>query len=362
MTEKDYQDYDEKGTSGQSVPDDIDFEETSSRMQVFFKIFALLGAVGFIAIIWYAYNQGKTPEGLDQVPVIKADTSPTKVKPEHEGGLVVPHQDISVLNEGEEEAKTEHLLPPPEMPLPIPTKEEDEHASVSLPTPPEAPSENDIAETENLLEVPQPPTLPQMGVETKSAETAVSETEKKSSLTVSQDGVAHLLSAKDAEKVNDTMDELPPPAPHEEKAEEKAKAETHVKETVKEVQHEAVTETKTAVEKTVAAAPTPKPTPKVEQVKKEAPVVAEKQPEATGDYRIQLASVRSDAAAQAGWKRLQAKHKSILEGVALHVQTVDLGAKGVYHRIRAGEFTKAKAQSVCAALKSQGSDCIVVRK
>lgn len=342
MSNQDYQEYDAKGNPVHKVPDDLDFEETSSRMQIFFKIFALLGAVGFIAIIWYAYNQGKTPEGTDQVPIVEADPSPTKVKPENEGGLVVPHQDIAVLNEGEEEVTTERLLPPPEMPLPIPSPEEAELEQPEAPKMMEATEEVADGETENLLTLPEPPQIPPADpsdIDSPDTMEPVIVMEEPVEETVEE--VMEAVEQAVTETISNS--ELPP-APEAEATEVVEKQATEVEAKADVVEAPVETEAKQVAEEISAV--------------EEKPNTAV----ATGDYRIQLASVRTEAKAQAGWENFTKKHKSILGSLSLHIEKADLGAKGIYYRIQAGEMPKSKATSLCSALKSQGTDCLVVKK
>jgi hypothetical protein len=77
--------------------------------------------------------------------------------------------------------------------------------------------------------------------------------------------------------------------------------------------------------------------------------------------RIQLAAVRNAAEAPKEWSRLQQLLGSALTGLSLTVETVDLGAKGVYRRIQAGPFPdKASAAAKCEAIKALKQDCLVV--
>lgn len=77
--------------------------------------------------------------------------------------------------------------------------------------------------------------------------------------------------------------------------------------------------------------------------------------------RIQLASVPNPDQATGEWKRLRHKYANALADLALTVETADLGAKGVYHRVQAGPFAdKASAQAKCAELKAEGAACLVV--
>ena len=81
----------------------------------------VLAAVGFAAVLWYAYLWGVGDEGSVELPVVRAETGPEKVKPEDPGGLQVPYQDQLVLDRRSEEGtvRVERLLPPPEVPLPV---------------------------------------------------------------------------------------------------------------------------------------------------------------------------------------------------------------------------------------------------
>lgn len=87
------------------------------------------------------------------------------------------------------------------------------------------------------------------------------------------------------------------------------------------------------------------------------PVVAQ-----TGQYLIQLLSVRSETAAKTAWANLQAAHGELLGGETLNIEAADLGERGTFYRVRFGAFdAKADANTVCTALKAQGQDCLVKR-
>ena len=57
-----------------------------------------------------------------------------------------------------------------------------------------------------------------------------------------------------------------------------------------------------------------------------------------GNYRIQLASLKSEAAAQKTWKRLAAKYKDVLASLTVHIQKVALTSSAPYYRLQAGPF------------------------
>jgi hypothetical protein len=72
--------------------------------------------------LWFAYVQEKGHAGGDavrgEVPLIRADERPTKVKPERPGGMEIPDREKLIYNPSR--SVTEHLLPPPEKPMPRP--------------------------------------------------------------------------------------------------------------------------------------------------------------------------------------------------------------------------------------------------
>ena len=77
----------------------------------------------FASSLWFAYQQGLKRGGVitgaADVPLIRADERPTKVRPEKPGGMEVPDRDKLIYTQ--KRAAVEHLLPPPEKPMPRPT-------------------------------------------------------------------------------------------------------------------------------------------------------------------------------------------------------------------------------------------------
>src|SRR5262249_56332416 len=73
--------------------------------------------------LWFAYVQGTRHAGGGDaaggsVPLIRADERPTKVKPEKPGGMEILDRDKLIYNPTR--PAVEHLLPPPEKPMPLP--------------------------------------------------------------------------------------------------------------------------------------------------------------------------------------------------------------------------------------------------
>jgi len=107
--------------------------------------------------------------------------------------------------------------------------------------------------------------------------------------------------------------------------------------------------------------PAPKPV-----VKAPVPVVAP-QPRPTavsGEYVVQVASLRSQDDAKRLWDKLSGNMSDLLTtSYYADVKRVDLDSKGIYYRLRvAGLVTKDRASSLCSQLKARGQDCIVTTR
>lgn len=81
----------------------------------------------------------------------------------------------------------------------------------------------------------------------------------------------------------------------------------------------------------------------------------------TGGALLQIGAYRTDALAEQAWQAFLAEHVDIVSGLATDVQMVDLGARGVWHRLRIGPFSSSDAASTtCDSLKARGADCFTV--
>lgn len=73
---------------------------------------------------------------------------------------------------------------------------------------------------------------------------------------------------------------------------------------------------------------------------------------------VHLASYRSIKQANAGWKTIQRRHKSLLDGMNSEVKKVDLGKKGTFYRLIAGPVeSKAAQRQLCTDLKRRRQFC-----
>jgi cell division septation protein DedD len=93
-----------------------------------------------------------------------------------------------------------------------------------------------------------------------------------------------------------------------------------------------------------------------------APAVAAAPPPHGGGWVVQLGAVRSEAEAKAEWARLKSVHRDELAELSPDIVRVDLGAKGIFWRVRGGPLDEAQARMLCADLAKQSQGCIIARK
>lgn len=132
------------------------------------------------------------------------------------------------------------------------------------------------------------------------------------------------------------------------------------------------------VEEKVAEVAVVKPQPKPETIEKKpeapkavtapkpAPVKTERVPltstTVAGGKYIQLGSYRDPSGAKKDWDILRKKYPSLLGGLSMKIETVNLGAKGTWHRLYAGQLSESRANEVCSILKTQNSGGCIVAK
>lgn len=254
--------------------------------------------VVFAAVVWNTYRQG-VRDGAGTLPVIAGEPGPYKHRPDDAGGLVVPDQDVQLWREFESEGEIDVAEAAPSAP-----------------------------ETDTLLgAAPEgqggPPLdlRPDMDASDRDPRT----------------GMPNAL-REEVQALADLDGRLP-----------------EVPETAPRI---------AALDPATAALSAQQNTSATPQVQ------AQPQPAAapqfafasTGAFKVQLAAFRDQQAADAAWTQLTTRHRAKFSGAGKHIQRADLGARGVFYRLRAGSFAdRAGANAFCNALKSAGEDCIVVQ-
>lgn len=81
-------------------------------------------------------------------------------------------------------------------------------------------------------------------------------------------------------------------------------------------------------------------------------------PTAGGAYLVHLASYKDTKNADAGWATLKRTYGTLLSDMSPTIKRVDLGAKGIFHRLFAGPLASQEdAQKLCAAFRQRGVYC-----
>lgn len=283
--------------------------------------FIVLIALSFmVGVVWKLYV-GASDSTPQSVPIVRADAEPFKVVPDEPGGMEIRHKDstiFSTLNsKDDEDSKVENLLAEDDDEEPMPRSQL--FAGLNTEKNPDVETSND----------PTPLDKPV---------------------------------GNEAQQVNEEEAE-PAPEPVVKKPEEPLfKVEEEIAEVAPPKKVEpAVEKVKTEPAPQPAAKPTLKPEPTIEP-SSGPKAEAVKAPSGSGDYVIQLASIKDESRAETEWKKLQQKYGQ-LNGYSYRVEQADLGERGTFYRIQAGPLAKDEANAICSSIKRvTPSGCLVKRK
>lgn len=78
-----------------------------------------------------------------------------------------------------------------------------------------------------------------------------------------------------------------------------------------------------------------------------------------GSYVIQIASLPSEAEAEASYSKLSSKFGGIIGGKGVDIRKAEIKNKGTYYRVRIPAGSKQEAQNLCAQYKKAGGSCLV---
>ena len=262
-----------------------------------------LGAVAAFGIgIWFAYDQGVKRGASGAPPLIRADQAPTKVAPENPGGMQVPNQDKQIYER-----------------LPGNTAQGPAGQTERLLPPPERPSATPTQ--------PNVATSPSVTVPNRSAQPVPNQAPATPPATSAVPNRTDAPSATPVQPVPGQPQTVTPPS---------QSART-------------------------AAAPAPAPATTQSQTPAAAPAARTVTATPGGSAKIQLASLKDQAAATATWNQLQKKFPEILGGLQPSYERVEIANKGTFIRLQAGPLKdRADAQAACAALAAKNQGCIVV--
>lgn len=269
-----------------------------------------------------------------QVPVVHAAQGAIKVRPQNPGGQEIPFRDYDINKrmQGEEPTgRVENLLPPPEQPRELPQAQAST-APAQVPPVPAAtagaqlasPAEQSNAEA-LLPAAPAPAPKP-----AAPKPMPVREAAPPPPATVA--------------KAPTPQPAPPPPVPASPAASSTGGPMALVPKSA------------TAAP---AATPPSAPAAKVAPPPPSAPAATETA--TISGWQVQLAASRAATAAKTEGERLKQKHSDVLGKLTVNIVRADLGAKGVFYRIRLGPARdKDEARAVCAQLAKRGQGCLVI--
>jgi hypothetical protein len=300
---------------------------------------ALLGAIALGGALAFAYKQSGGGLSGEQPPLVTADSRPVKELPEQAGGKEFPHKNKLIYDrlQNGDEPETERLVPRQE--------------NVAVPAlPPSADGPAPVASTDFTT-----PTTQAVGgaepiavASVDDGSTAEGGPRKVKTMVVRPDGSMDAPPEAAAAEAPAAAEAAPQAAAAAGAAPQTAPA--------------AAPPAAEAAPQQVAALPAPppptaKPKPAVQQTAAAAPAAA-----AATKYVVQVGSKKNQTDALASFADMQQKYPSLLANYRPMVQKADLGAKGVWYRLRIGPIVdKTAASKLCTQLKSQGlPDCLVM--
>lgn len=283
---------------GYDLSDD-EAEEERSRLPLLIVI-ALIVLAAFAGVVWLAYNQGVARGRTGAQVVVAAPDGPVRTGPTDAGGAPTPYLGLKVYQD------------------PLPPDAEAQSSSLAQSTLPGVP-----AEITQAAPVPPPTT------EAPPARF---------------DPAPPPVAAPAPPPARIAVAAPPPAAPRQLAAPPPAAAAPLPPATPP-----------------VAAAPAPAPV--AAAAPKPAPAAAPKPAPASatsGGALLQVGAYESEEIANTAFTRFQARFGAVAGTLSPNVQKADLGAKGIWYRLRVGPFAdRAAAASACEKLKAAGGTCLV---
>jgi len=310
---------------------------------------ALLGAIALGGALAFAYKQSGGGIGAgDQPPIVQADARPVKEAPDDPGGKDFTHKNKLIYDrlQNGDEAEADHLVPRQEdVAVPALPPSTDIASAPAAPTP--------VASTD----LATPPTTQSVDSSAPATVTSVDDPNaadggprKVKTMVVRPDGsMTPPAGAAPAAAPADMQLAAASPAPVQPAAADQT-ASTPAPDA-------AAAEPAPQQGVAAPAAPAkPKPAAQTASVTPGAAPAA-----ASTKYVVQVGSKKNQTEALASFADMQQKYPTLLANYRPMVQKADLGAKGVWYRLRIGPITdKTAATKLCTQLKSQGlPDCLV---
>ena len=269
---------------------------------------------GVTWIVWGDYLSDPDP---NQVPLVKAKDGQFKIRPMTPGGMPIPNQDKTVYDTFENKATqpgAETLLPEPEQLLPMPQRSVPDFAKRN----PTESSPSNMA-VENLLNNNRLP--------------------KKNSVPKFEDN----------EKLTELRVPITPKALPSRNQSSKSGSEDNQKD----IRNDSKSNRLSLINPS---------SQKRENIAENVETGSSSFDFPKSSFQVQLAAVRNQLAAQNEWQRLKTRHSVLLGKLSSRIVRADLGAKGIYFRLRAGPLIdRGSAKKLCKELQKIKVNCLVIR-
>lgn len=324
----------------------------SSRAMSWMVLAVAIG--GFTALAYYAYHSGSGPSENGEAMMVEADPAPIKAAPQQADGEQFANKDktiYDVIAPNGQSGNVEKLMPEPEHPVAAANVEDSED---DIPTTPAAVANaaNAAAKAAPAAPAPSAAVTPAPAA-TNSTSTFVASDAQKT------DPLDTKTPAPTATAVAPAPSSAPTPMPSQTVSEQTvATKATPVPEKPAEKSYanpQMVNEKPSAKKEDVK--PAAEKTDKAEKVLAKKP----EKPAALasgsgGSYKVQLGAFKSEAEAQAAWKKISAKHG--LSGSPTIVQADVNGT--TFYRLRTGSYANSsEAKAACASMSGQA--CMPVK-
>lgn len=330
---------------------------------------ALLGGIGAFAL---SFGDGA---GTDAPALVKADTSPIKVRPENPGGTVVPNQEGKVY---ESVARTATPAEPPRQEKLVTTVEEPVEVKVEDEIPaPEARVVELTPETADPAVAPKGEDRIEQVIDGASEEAAAPVAavtpRKVRTMVVKPDGSlvpADMPTPAPAVEANnagaDAAPLSPPPVEPSQELPPVAAAPAAPAEAPVEQPAVAALDSATPASVPIAPArPADQPVDVVGEVKPDQVAAIDTTATATaattGAWSMQIASQPSEAAAQSTYQDLARRYGAVLGGRSVNIVKAEIAGKGTFWRVRVPAETRNDAVNLCNSYKAAGGNCFVSR-
>ena len=285
---------------------DEEIDEERSRVPLLIVI-ALVVLAAFAGVVWLAYNQGVARGRAGTSIVIEAPNSPVRVAPANAGGAT-PFTNLKVYSQ------------------PIPPDQEAQKSALAAPQ----------VKARATTEAP-PARLSPAGPPARVASQASA---PPPALREAPSVVAPAAPR--------TVQAVPPPAPPAAAPTAPRAAQT--------APPPAPPAAAPPAPRTAQAAPPPAAPPAPPPPR---PTAAANSAAVSGAVVLQLGAFENEAAANGAWTIFRARYDSA-RTLSPDIQKVDLGAKGIWYRLRAGPFADRPAGvDACTKLKAAGATCFV---